>query len=107
MEYLAYLPFQDYGCQVLIRVIRVKNVISFQGYFEQIPLNFFFFKEHKRRGRLSGAQDFAIREAKPWPGSDKLSANNPKHLSRLGLEDRGLLLFSFPPLASSLDLSFS
>lgn len=38
MGYLAYLPFQDYGCQVLIRVIRVKNVISFQGYSEQIPL---------------------------------------------------------------------
>lgn len=47
MEYLAYLPFQDYGCQVLIRVIRVKNVISFQGYFEQIPLNFFFLKNTK------------------------------------------------------------
>lgn len=59
MGYLAYLPFQDYSCQVLIRVIRVKNVISFQGYFEQIPL-ISFLKE--RRGRQ--AEDFAIREAK-------------------------------------------
>lgn len=42
MGYLAYLPFQDYSCQVLIRVIRVKNVISFQGYSEQIPLISFF-----------------------------------------------------------------
>ena len=48
MGYLAYLPFQDYNCQVLIRVIRVKNVISFQGYFEQIPL--IFLKEHRKEG---------------------------------------------------------
>lgn len=53
LGFLLYLPFQDYSCQVLIRVIRVKNVISFQRYFEQIPL-ISFLKSTERRGRLYG-----------------------------------------------------
>lgn len=56
----AYLPFQDYGCQVLIRVIRVKNVISFQGYFEQIPLISFFKRTQK------GGADFVKQRTLPW-----------------------------------------
>lgn len=64
MGYLAYLPFQDYGCQILIRVIRLKNVISFQGYSEQIPL-ISFLKVHRKEGQAEWSKDFTMGEAKP------------------------------------------
>lgn len=35
------------------------------------------------------------------------TGKNPQHLCSLRPEDRGLLLFSFPPLVSSLKLRFS
>lgn len=81
MGYLAYLPFQDYSCQVLIRVIRVKNVISFQGYSEQIPL-ISFLKEHRKEGQAcrgfwhqrSKALCLGGRAFKPLPRTPSISA---------------------------------
>lgn len=65
-RYFAYLPFQNYGCQVLIRVIRVKNVISFQGYSEQIPLISLKKKKNRKEGQTAcSKQDFATRKAEP------------------------------------------
>jgi hypothetical protein len=63
MGYLAYLPFQVYSCQVLIKVISVKNVISFQGYFEQIPL--IPFLKRTQEGQTAWSKQDFDKEANP------------------------------------------
>lgn len=94
-RYLAYLPFQNYGCQVLIRVIRVKNVISFQGYFEQISLISFF----KKRTHEGGADCMEQTRF--------LSPGKPSHLA-WAQRTKGYCSSAFLPSSHRvLEISFS
>jgi hypothetical protein len=108
LGFLLYLPFQDYSCQVLIRVIRVKNVISFQRYFEQIPL-ISFIKKTERRGRLYGMNGI-LPEKKTINLPRPKFSNHCQELStsgRLGPID--CWVFSFPssfPLQNSRNFNW-
>lgn len=104
LGFLLYLPFQDYSCQVLIRVIRVKNVISFQRYFEQIPL-ISFLKKHRRRGRLYGMN--GILPEKPiCPGLNfQITAKNSAPLASLAQKTAGFSVFLPPSLYRILQIS--
>lgn len=107
LRFLLYLPFQDYSCQVLIRVIRVKNVISFQSYFEQIPL-ISFLKSTERRGRLYGMN--GILPEKPINLPRPKFSNHCQELSTSGkLGPKDCWFFSFPssfPLQNSTDFNW-
>lgn len=107
LGFLLYLPFQDYSCQVLIRVIRVKNVISFQRYFEQIPL-ISFLKSTERRGRLYGMN--GILPEKPINLPRPKFSNHCQELSTSGkLGPKDCWFFSFPssfPLQNSTDFNW-
>lgn len=107
LGFLLCLPFQDYSCQVLIRVIRIKNIISFQRYFEQIPL-ISFLKSTERRGRLYGMKE--ILPEKPINLPRPEFSNHCQELSTSGrLGPKDCWFFSFPssfPLQNSRNFNW-
>lgn len=98
LGYLLYLPFRDYGCQVLIRVIRVKNVISFQRYFEQIPLISFLKSTQRGGADYMELMGFCQKNQPICPGQNfQITAKNSVPLAGLVQKTAGFQLFSLLP----------